>query len=436
MRQQQGGRLVRPVQVLQHQHDRPRSRRVREQRAGGLEQAEALGPPRRRWPARRGPGAAARARERAARARRRARRPGRAAPRATPPRRTDRTPRRTAGRRSAPPRDSGRGAPPRPPRERRGRARSPAASCRCPGSPAITASRPDPSRASDHWARSQPSESSRPTNGLRSRRASAAGSGGSGSAATDAGAPACAWMASSSRRVSREGATCSSVRRRRARSSKATRAADDLPRGDQAPDELAVGVLPQRIELDAATRDANGVLQRAGCLGVRGQALQHVAEAAAVRLAGLVDPLRVESRQQLAVAQIDGLLQPPLPDEPLELPGVHADAVADEPDHVARRHERRPRPPRRARAGRRRARSAGSCARSSRAHRARSDRRPPSAGACPGGGRASRAASMPAGARASAMRRRPTRARRRRTGARGAWRQAISGPSTQPLIWP
>ena len=42
MRQEQGGRLVRPVQVLQHQHDRPRSRRIREQRCGGLEQAEAL----------------------------------------------------------------------------------------------------------------------------------------------------------------------------------------------------------------------------------------------------------------------------------------------------------------------------------------------------------------------------------------------------------
>ncbi len=113
----------------------------------------------------------------------------------------------------------------------------------------------------------------------------------------------------------------------------------DLPRGDQAPDVLAVGVLAQRIELDTPTRDANGVLQRAGCLGVGGQASQHVAEAAAMRLAGLVDPLRVESRQQLTVAQIDRFLQPPFPDEPLELPGIDADAVADEPDRVAGGHE-------------------------------------------------------------------------------------------------
>ena len=132
VRQEQCGRLVRPVQVLEHQHDRPRSRRVREQRAGGLEQAEPLVLRSRRGPARPGPGVCGRARERAARARRRAGRPGRAAPRATPRRRTDRTPRRTADRRSAPPRDSGREAPPRPPGEWRGRAQSRAASCRCP----------------------------------------------------------------------------------------------------------------------------------------------------------------------------------------------------------------------------------------------------------------------------------------------------------------
>ena len=42
VREQQRRRLVRPVQVLQHQHDRPRLRRVREQRAGRLEQAVPL----------------------------------------------------------------------------------------------------------------------------------------------------------------------------------------------------------------------------------------------------------------------------------------------------------------------------------------------------------------------------------------------------------
>ena len=113
----------------------------------------------------------------------------------------------------------------------------------------------------------------------------------------------------------------------------------DLPRGDQAPNVLAVCVLAKGIELDTTMREANGVLQRAGRFGVRGEAGQHVAEAVAMGLAGLVDPLPVQSRQQLAVAQIDGLLQPPLPDEPLELPGVHEHVVADEPDRVARRHE-------------------------------------------------------------------------------------------------
>ena len=146
-------------------------------------------------------------------------------------------------------------------------------------------------------------------------------------------------MASSRRRVSLEGATCSSVRRRRARSSNATRAAEISPAAIRRRISWRCASSRSGIERDAATRDANRVRQRAGRLGVRGQALEHVAEAVAVRLAGLVDPLRVEPRQQLAVAQVDGLLQPPLPNEPLELPGVHEDAVADEPDHVARRHE-------------------------------------------------------------------------------------------------
>ena len=113
----------------------------------------------------------------------------------------------------------------------------------------------------------------------------------------------------------------------------------DLPGRDQPADELAVSVLAQRIERDAATREANGVFERAGRLGVGGQLFEHVAQALAVRLARLVDPFRVESRQQLTVAETDGLLQPSLPGEPLELPGVHQHVVADEADHVAGRHE-------------------------------------------------------------------------------------------------
>jgi hypothetical protein len=84
-----------------------------------------------------------------------------------------------------------------------------------------------------------------------------------------------------------------------------------------------VGVLSKRIKPDAAPRQANGVVQRAGRLGVRGQALQRVADAVAVGLAGVVDPLPVESGQQLTVTQLDGLLEPSNPDESLELPGVH-----------------------------------------------------------------------------------------------------------------
>ena len=42
VRQQQSCRLVRPVQVFEQQDDRPRSRRICDQRAGGLEQPEAL----------------------------------------------------------------------------------------------------------------------------------------------------------------------------------------------------------------------------------------------------------------------------------------------------------------------------------------------------------------------------------------------------------
>jgi len=72
---------------------------------------------------------------------------------------------------------------------------------------------------------------------------------------------------------------------------------------------------------------------------LRRQAPEHVAEKLAVGLARRVDPLIVESRQQLAVAKLDGLLQPSVPNESLELPSVHADAVADEADRVACRHE-------------------------------------------------------------------------------------------------
>lgn len=98
-------------------------------------------------------------------------------------------------------------------------------------------------------------------------------------------------------------------------------------------------VLPNRIKFDAATRDANGVLERASRLGVGGQALENVAEAVAMRLASLVDPLGVEPRQQLTVAQIDGLFQPPVPNESLELPSVDEHRVGGEPDRLACRHE-------------------------------------------------------------------------------------------------
>jgi hypothetical protein len=113
----------------------------------------------------------------------------------------------------------------------------------------------------------------------------------------------------------------------------------DLPSRDQPPDELAVSVLAQRIECDPATREANGVRERAGRFGVGGQLLEHVPQALAVRLARVVDPFGVESRQQLTVAEADGLLEPPLPGETLELPGVHRHVLADEADHVAGRDE-------------------------------------------------------------------------------------------------
>jgi len=101
-----------------------------------------------------------------------------------------------------------------------------------------------------------------------------------------------------------------------------------------------VRVLPERVERDAATRDARGLRQRAGRLGVGRHALEHVAEAVAVKLPSLVDPFAVKSREQFAVAEVDRVLQPSLPDEPVELPGVHDDVIAAEPDHVARGAER------------------------------------------------------------------------------------------------
>ena len=114
----------------------------------------------------------------------------------------------------------------------------------------------------------------------------------------------------------------------------------DLPGGHQPPDQLAVRVLPERIELHTATCDANRVRDRARRLGVGGDALEHVAEAISVRLPSVVDPLVVESREQLTVAEIDGLLQSAFRNQPVELPDVHDHRVADEPDRLTRGHDR------------------------------------------------------------------------------------------------
>ena len=146
-------------------------------------------------------------------------------------------------------------------------------------------------------------------------------------------------MASSRRRVSLDGARLQldpepprEVVERNARGG-------DLARRDQPPDELAVGVLPKWIELDTATRDANRVLERTGGFGVRGQTLEHLVQAPAVRLAGRIDPVGVDPREQLPAAEIGGRVEAPLPNEPLELPGVDGDALSGQPDEVARRHE-------------------------------------------------------------------------------------------------
>ena len=206
MRQQQRRRLVRPVQVLEHQHDRPRSRRVREQGAGGLEQAEAL------------------ALRVAAGRRGEVREPPRELgnePRELAPERADLAAQHLRRHRRGVPAErlderlvgdqhllvtaaeehrrallvSGAGELARQPRLADARL---AGDQREPARPAPSLGPLGPEPAS--------SASSRPTNGLRPRGASAGGSGGGASAAADAGA-ACAWMASSRRRVSLEGAT-------------------------------------------------------------------------------------------------------------------------------------------------------------------------------------------------------------------------------------
>ena len=116
----------------------------------------------------------------------------------------------------------------------------------------MTASRPDPRRASDHWARSQPTASSRPTNGLCSRRASAGGSGGS-DVAVDPDRSGVVRVngleqpAGLSRggHVQLRAEAASEIVEGQAR-------CGGLSRGDQTANQLAVRVLSKRIELDAA----------------------------------------------------------------------------------------------------------------------------------------------------------------------------------------
>ena len=307
VRQEQGGRLVRPVEVLEHQHDRPRSRRIREQRGGALEQAE---PPALRIAAcrlgkvRQSPG------ELGNEARKFApvyveltpehvRRDRRDVP-------TERLDERLIGdqyllvtaakehRRAL--LVSGAGELARQTRLTDARL---AGDHPEPAQPtlSIRPSGPKPAKgvlAADERAalqRLQGPGQWRPRFGWRRR---------DGACMRVDGLEQAAGL-SRRRHVQLGPQAASEVVERHARGG-------DLPRDDQAPDELAMGVLPKRIEPDAATRDAHGVLQRAGRFGVRGQALQHVAEAATVRLARVVDPLLVEARQELAIAQLDGRL--------------------------------------------------------------------------------------------------------------------------------
>ena len=261
--------------------------------------------------------------------------------------------------------------------------------------------------------------SSRPTNGLRTRRPNAAGSG--GASAVDAGA--------SLRRGCRPAADASLWRAAPAaplaggeRDRRTPRARRQLLRGDEAPDQLALCVLAKRIQLDAATREADGVLQRAGRLRVRRQALEHVAEAVAVGLARRVDPLPVESRQQLTVATAR---RPPA--------AVRPGRAARTPWRPRRRRHRRGQPCRASPRGRPRPRPSACRTATSSVRRllralessTSGQKRPAtSERGCVPGWRASQPSSeTPAGVRASAKRRLPTRARRRRTGARGAWQQ-------------
>ena len=272
VREQQGCRLVRPVQVLQHQHDRPRSRRIREQRAGGLEQPEALALRVDVRPAREAPGVAAGelgneprelVRVGADLAPQHLRRHRRDVP-------TERLDERLIGdqhllvtaaeehRRAL--LVSGAGELARQPRLAdpgiAGDHREPARSL--PSLRPLGAKPAERVLAADERAALSPRQ-------RRGKRRRVVGRRRRGRAFVRVNGLEQATGLSRGRHLQLCPQAASEIVERQARGG-------DLPRGDQAPNELAVGVLAKRIELDAATRDANGVLQRAGRLGVRGQA--------------------------------------------------------------------------------------------------------------------------------------------------------------------
>ena len=109
----------------------------------------------------------------------------------------------------------------------------------------------------------------------------------------------------------------------------------------EAPDEVAVSGLAERVQLRAAAVEADRGHEVAARLGRAAGGLERVHPALGVLVAGGEDPLLVDAGEQLARVQGERGLGAPRAGEALELEQVHPHLQArrPEPDLVARRHE-------------------------------------------------------------------------------------------------
>jgi hypothetical protein len=108
---------------------------------------------------------------------------------------------------------------------------------------------------------------------------------------------------------------------------------------DEAADELALGILGERVEQHPPAGPGQRALEVAPILGRGGEALEHAGEPAVEFVARLVGPVVVQADERVAAPEGDGVLERAVVREPLELPDVRPRALES---HALARCQQRP----------------------------------------------------------------------------------------------